>query len=166
MPRNNYKTRCQVPGCHAWAMRRHTHCRSHRDTELGPRGAGAPLGNLNALKHGRYSQLLPRAALKHLAHQIHAAPDDLPRHVGVIAQTIHEQFHDPLVILLILQRVLAQLAPLVAHHLCADELDALTQHLPPAVQATVRAIIDDRTSRLRPEEKLFLLRKIVPVQNN
>ena len=30
---------CQVPGCRNWAMRGHTHCRPHRDPELGPRGA-------------------------------------------------------------------------------------------------------------------------------
>jgi hypothetical protein len=31
MPRNPHKTRCQVPGRRNWAMRGHTHCRSHRD---------------------------------------------------------------------------------------------------------------------------------------
>jgi hypothetical protein len=50
MPRNPNKGRCQIPRCKAWAMRDHTHCRSHRDLELGPRGAGAPKGNFNALK--------------------------------------------------------------------------------------------------------------------
>ena len=49
MPRNPSKRRCQVPGCRNWAMRANTRCRPHRDRELGPRGAGAPAGNLNAL---------------------------------------------------------------------------------------------------------------------
>jgi hypothetical protein len=33
-------------------MRGRTHCRSHSDPELGPRGGGAPQGNLNALYAG------------------------------------------------------------------------------------------------------------------
>jgi len=41
--------------CRAWAMPGSDRCRSHRDDELGARGAGAPPGNQNARKHGAYS---------------------------------------------------------------------------------------------------------------
>ena len=80
MPRNLNKTPCQVPGCRSWAMRGHTHCRAHRDDELGPRGAGAPSGNLNALKHGHHAQPLPLPDVKHLARQIieqEGTPDEI-----------------------------------------------------------------------------------------
>jgi hypothetical protein len=39
MPRNSQRTRCQVPGCRNWAMRGHSHCHPHHDSELGPHGA-------------------------------------------------------------------------------------------------------------------------------
>ncbi|MGD8857605.1 MAG: hypothetical protein PVG33_14830 [Chloroflexota bacterium] len=35
-------------------MRGYNRCRSHLDPLLGPRGAGAPRGNLNALKTGEH----------------------------------------------------------------------------------------------------------------
>ena len=75
MPRNPSKTPCAVPGCRNWSMRDHTHCRAHHisssvgarpDAELGPRSVGAPCGNLNALKHGRYSNPLSEADLERL----------------------------------------------------------------------------------------------------
>ena len=43
MPRNPDKRRCTLPGCNAWAMRGQNRCRQHRDAELGPRAAGAPM---------------------------------------------------------------------------------------------------------------------------
>jgi hypothetical protein len=52
MPRNPNKRHCQTPVCRNWAMRSHVHCRPHLDHLLGPRGAGAPRGNLNACKTG------------------------------------------------------------------------------------------------------------------
>jgi len=75
MPRNPSKTPCAVPGCRNWSMRDHTHCRAHHisssvgarpDAELGPRSVGAPGGNLNALKHGRYSNPLSESDLERL----------------------------------------------------------------------------------------------------
>ena len=59
MPRNPHKTRCQTPNCRSWAMRGRTHCRTHSDRELGPRNAGAPQSNLNALKDGQHAHPLP-----------------------------------------------------------------------------------------------------------
>jgi hypothetical protein len=52
MPRNPNKKQCTKPKCHNYAMRGRLLCRSHLDHELGPRGAGAPTGNPNALTDG------------------------------------------------------------------------------------------------------------------
>ena len=61
MPRNPNKKRCQIPNCRSWAMHEHSHCRAHLDHQLGPRGAGPPKGNVNALKSGRYAKPLSSA---------------------------------------------------------------------------------------------------------
>jgi hypothetical protein len=38
MPSSPHRTRCQVPGCRNWAMRGHTHCRSHSGQTRAPEG--------------------------------------------------------------------------------------------------------------------------------
>jgi hypothetical protein len=82
MPRNPNKTHCQAPGCKAVlrtaAIRGHTHCRSHRDAELGPRGAGAPPGNLNALKTGQDAHPLSRSGSAPLPNRSPSTPANSP----------------------------------------------------------------------------------------
>jgi hypothetical protein len=63
--------------CRAWAMHGHTLCRSHRDDELGPRGAGAPRGNQNRFVHGFYS--------RHFTPEERASLDDLGSDVSLTA---------------------------------------------------------------------------------
>ncbi len=48
--------KCSRPGCKAWAMRGKDYCSAHRPG--GIPGAGAPRGNVNALKHGLYARKL------------------------------------------------------------------------------------------------------------
>ena len=76
MPRNPNKRHCQKPGCRNWAMRGHAHCRPHLDHELGPRGAGAPRGNLNAFKTGANITPLSKPQIRRLAHSLVRDPDN------------------------------------------------------------------------------------------
>lgn len=50
--RNPDKRRCSVEGCRAWAMRGSELCAAHAGRARG----GAPVGNVNRLKHGLYSK--------------------------------------------------------------------------------------------------------------
>ena len=160
MPRNPDKKRCEVPGCRAWAMRGHTRCRAHRDAERGPRGAGAPPGNLNALKHGRYSQPLPPLDLERLADHLVEHPEGLPYRVGLAAHSIQDRAGDPFLALIALRRLLAQLIPLVGARLFAAELRAFLQHLPAPMRAPTLELIRRSAPRDSPEERLVLLRKL------
>ena len=160
MPRNLNKTPCHVPGCRSWAMRGHTHCRAHRDDELGPRGAGPPSGNLNALKHGHHAQPLPLPDVKHLARQIIEQPDDLPFHIGLVVQSLQARTGDPLATLIVLRRLLSQLANLVATGLLASEFQALLQALPPELHARARATVAKLAPRRNPIETIRFLRNV------
>ena len=87
MSRNPNKTYCTMPGCRNWAMRGHERCRWHTTeastTQDGARGPGAPLHNLNALKHGASANPLPSAALRELIAAILSDADDLPYQLGL-----------------------------------------------------------------------------------
>ena len=129
MPRNPHKTRCSVPGCHNWAMRdRETGepalCRSHRDAELGPRGAGAPQGNLNALVHGRHSNPLSPPDLEHLVAVAVDRPDDLPLEIGLAVRSIHARTGHALLTLIALRRLLSQVVAQLSARFLRAELRA------------------------------------------
>ena len=143
MPRNLNKTRCTVPGCRNWAMRDGDHCRPHRDAELGPqlgpRGGGAPSGNLNALKTGANANPLTPSELNDLVAAIVAAPDDLPFQVGLVARSIHARTGDTFLTLVALRRLLVQLVPQVTNRLFIAELrDALSKTAMPPLERKER----------------------------
>ena len=160
MPRNPHKTRCQTPGCKAWAMRGHTLCRVPRDPELGPRGAGAPPGNLNALRHGAHSYPLSAAQLNDLAQRIVDAPGDLPLHVGHVVQAIQARVGDPFLVLLALRRVVPELIDRVAARTLDAELRAYLAPLPSPVRDRLHDIFQ-RVLPASPEQQLRALRKLV-----
>jgi hypothetical protein len=95
-------------------MRGHTRCRSHRDRELGPRGGGAPAGNLNALKTGDHTHPLPLLGLQRLVRQIARQPDQLPDHLHLVARSIHSRTGDPHKTLIAFRALLTDLIPQVA----------------------------------------------------
>ena len=142
-------------------MRGHSHCRAHRDQELGPRGAGAPQGNLNALKTGGHAHPLPRPDLHHLARQVVHESHQLPYHLGLTAQSIHTRTRDPFETLLALSAALSELLPLVADELFAGELDALLQQLPAPQRTRVQVVVWKQALRLGPEQKLLFLRRLI-----
>ena len=82
MPRNPSKKKCQIPGCRNWAMRGHNHCRPHLDQFLGPRGAGAPENNVNAVKTAKNAAPFSAPQINQIALQITQNPDQ-------IKQTLH-----------------------------------------------------------------------------
>ena len=158
MPRNPNKTPCHSPGCKAWAMRGHTLCRVHRDAELGPRGAGAPAGNLNALRTGAHSHPLSPAELDDLARHIVDDPPGLPVRLGQALQAIQARVDDPLLVLLALRRVLPDLIARVAARTLDAELRAYLAPLPPGVRDQIRDLIA-RAHPAGPEEQLRFLRQ-------
>lgn len=154
MPRNPNKGRCQIPRCKAWAMRDHTHCRPHRDLELGPRGAGAPKGNLNALKTAANAHFLPEPELKQLGYEIAQDADFLKKYLIQLLEEVDRCADTPIKTLLLYTRLLQQLTPVVSNNLFMVELKDYLQRLPPsrrsAFQTTIwkHAILRDPMSRL------------------
>jgi len=160
MPRNPDKVRCAVPGCRNWAMRGHARCRAHRDAELGPRGAGAPPGNLNALQHGAYARPLPAPDFERLVAAVIEQPDDLPLHIGLAVRSIQARTGDLFLSLVALRTLLSHLADRVADRLFSAELQAALRSLPLPARDCVQATIEQYAARRCPEERLLLLRKI------
>lgn len=160
MPRNRNKAPCQVPGCRNWAMRGHTRCRAHRDAELGPRGGGAPPGNLNAVRTGRHAQPVPPGDLSNLAHQLVADPQHTPQHLEPLLASIHGRAGDPFKTLVALQAAFAELLPLLAQRLFAAELDHLLRRLPPHQASAVLTTVRRNTPSRDPGTCLAFLRRL------
>jgi hypothetical protein len=158
MPRNPDKTPCQVPGCHNWAMRGHTRCRSHRDRELGPRRGGAPPGNLNALKTGHQAHPASLSDLRDVARQVVLQPDRLPDCLHRLAASVHGRTRDPYRALVAFQALLSDLIPLVATDLFMAEARARLGRLPPERQRTVLSDLRRQTRRQSPGAALLSLR--------
>ena len=166
MPRNPHKTRCTVSGCRAWAMRGRTRCRPHLDGELGPRCAGPPQGNLNALRHGRYSQPLTTSALERLVAEIIEHPDDIHHAIASVTQAVQARNGDAYQTLLVLRELFKQLAPLFAGHLFVAQVKAFLQSIPEAHRESVLTIIQRSTAGLTVEDRLLFLEKISQVWND
>ena len=117
MPRNPHKRRCQSPGCRAYAMRQlpdgapADYCRSHLDPILGPRQAGPPKGNTNALKTGRYAFPVPKDKLDKLAFDLAQDPDRLPIFLAHQFKILHEGTGDVFKAFILYYRFLQQLLP-------------------------------------------------------
>jgi hypothetical protein len=161
MPRNPNKRHCQMPGCRAWAMRDHVHCRSHRDRELGPRNAGAPYGNLNAAKHGRYSKRQSADKLRRMAHEIAYDPDNLPMYINNTIQEIHAQSPCPTITLLFLRKLITPLVHTLAEALFTAELGAFLEELAPHNRPAVKSHLWKSSIKLPPVERLMMLRQVL-----
>ena len=147
MPRNPNKKRCEVNGCRAWAMRGHRRCRAHRDDELGPRGAGALPGNLNAVKHGRHAHPLPVEKLENLANALLEQPDDLPDRIGLMAEKLMGRAQDPLRLLIALRKLIDDLTAEVASRLYMSEMAELMEALPSDKRHAMWRMIRERGPR-------------------
>jgi hypothetical protein len=136
MPRNRDKSPCHVTGCRNWSMRGHTHCRSHRDRELGPRGGGAPPANLNALKTGDHAHPLSPTDLNQLAAQLVREPDSLPAILDGVVRSVHSRAPDPYCCLAALRVAVIGLREWVAAHLLTTEAQDWLLQLPPSQRAS------------------------------
>ena len=141
-------------------MRNHDHCRTHRDAELGPRGAGPPLGNLNALKHGTQSHPLSAPELERLVAAAVAQPQDLPFQVGLALRSIQARTGDTFLALAAFRTLLSQLTDRVAGHLFDVELRDMLRPIPPSTGRFIRTVFEQQTARTTPQERLLILRKI------
>jgi hypothetical protein len=161
MPRNRDKAPCQIPGCRNWAMRGHAHCRSHRDRELGPRGGGAPPGNLNALKTGDHTHPLPLSELRPLADQLVRQPDQLPDLLDPIVRSIHSRIRDPQKALVALQTTLADFRQQVAVALFKTEVDTLLRRLPPSQRGRLLRTLKEQAGPWVSEATILSLRRLM-----
>jgi hypothetical protein len=137
-------------------MHEHSHCRAHLDHLLGHRHAGAPKGNFNAFKTGRYANPLSLAELKSLAHQLASEPDSLPRRLDLAVHSIHGRATSSLHTLILLARFLNQLLDYVADIEYTTELDAFIQSLPPEKRAGVQSKIWKHALPLNPLQRPLL----------
>jgi len=173
VPRNSSKARCAVPGCKSWAMRGHTHCRTHRDRELGPRHGGGQPGNLNALRHARSSGGLPEPELDRLvAAAIDNQGQDLALQVGLAIQAIQSRTGDPFCVLLALDRVseqsgdpesfegLDRLIDRVATQVLHRELSEALAPIPQPRREPIQDNIERLAARDGPRKTLITFRQI------
>ena len=170
MPRNPNKRRCQTPECRNWAMRGRAHCRPHLDHELGPRGAGAPRGNLNAFKTGANINPLSRPQIQRLAHSLAEDPDRFRDHLVQLVDDIHtrtstrsaacpDSIPPALKAVIALDAVLHQLIYFLAQGLFTAELDDMLKEFPPASRADVRARLWLAALPLPPLQRLLEIRR-------
>jgi hypothetical protein len=163
MPRNPNKKHCQTPGCNNWAMRGYDLCRSHLDPVLGSRGAGAPPGNLNAIKTGEYANPTGYGALKRLAEQIAGDPDsfldtmtahidNLHRRVGY-GQALPRSLRS----IIALNQTIQDLIPHLTNVLFVEELDYQAQEFPPEERSTFKHNIWTILAPLSPQQRLIAL---------
>ena len=164
MARNPNKKRCQIPNCRSWAMRDQSHCRSHLDPQLGPRHAGAPKGNFNALKSGRYANPLTADELQTLAHQLSGQPDSMPNNLAstleFAVQSIQSRATSPLHTMILLARLINQLLPYMADIEYAAGLEAFMQRLPPEKRPSIQSQIWKYALPLNPLQRPLLIRAI------
>jgi hypothetical protein len=163
MPRNRDKLCCQVPGCGSWAMRGHTLCRSHRDVELGPRGGGAPQDNLNALTTGQHAHPLSGPVHDRLAQLILHQPDQLPQHIALATQIIHDHTGDPYKTIVALRAFLSDVVPPVAGGLFIAEMRTFLGRLPPANRAPFLHLIRTNLGRRSNVGALLFLRAAIRI---
>jgi len=161
MPRNPSKRRCEAPGCKAWSMRSHHLCRSHRDHDLGPRGAGAPKGNLNAFKTGEYATLPVLPAISRLGLDIARDPEHLPEQIAQLTLEIHGRSGDPIKTLEILRRIFPNLIPHVADSTFLVELQDYLPQLPLEWRAHFLKVLYKTALPLPPAGRIKLLRELM-----
>jgi hypothetical protein len=141
-------------------MRGDVHCRAHRDAELGPRGGGAPTGNLNALKTGEDAHPLGRSAINRFALLIMTDPDCLPDLLADLARDIQARTEDIDQTLAALSAILRYLVPSVADARFSAELDALLLQVPPEMRPKLQVTVWKHALRYPPHQKVALLRGV------
>ena len=165
MPRNPNKRRCQTKGCKAYAMRSlpggapANHCRSHLDHVLGRRNVGAPKGNLNAVKTGRYAHPVRNEILTSIALEITNDPDQMPAILSRELHKLYDRTGDVFASMYLMTRLIRQLLPLVADHMFHIELYNFLQNVPTISRPSMEAAIWSEALPLNPLKRLSALRE-------
>ncbi len=142
-------------------MRGHNRCRSHRDKELGPRGAGAPVGNLNAFKSGKYADLPALPTLSKLAISIARDPEHLPEQIAQLTLDIQGRSGNPAKVLSILSRILPNLIPHIHESTFYIELERALPQYPGHFQANFLNALYKWALPMSPEDRVKFLRILV-----
>ena len=138
-------------------------CRSHLDRELGPRGAGAPRGNLNAFKTGDYINPIGPVQLQRLADQIARDPasyrDVIMGHIDDLYLRIGYRSSATRVFgtLIALNKTVEELIPCLANALFIQELENMAQRCPPENRAAYIHDIWSLLAPYSPEQRLLAL---------
>jgi hypothetical protein len=140
-------------------MRGHARCRAHRVDELGPGGAGAPLGNLNALQTGRHAHPLHGDELSAASCALLDPAGDLSTHVADLTRSIASRTEDPFLVLVALRAAVSQLVEATAARIFECELAEALAPLPEPLRDRHHARICALVAALRPEQRLFMLRR-------
>jgi hypothetical protein len=159
MPRNPDKKQCSKLNCRSYAMRGRDLCRSHLDPVLGPRGAGAPRGNLNSLKNASTSRFNP-GELKDLSQRIIDDPHHYHRHLLKYLEHAARPPADPLKSLIVLRSMIETLLPFVAENLFTIEANELIQKFPDSARPSVQLLIWQGYLSLPPIQRLLEFRKM------
>jgi hypothetical protein len=152
MPRNPDKRHCQTPTCHNWAMRYQSHCRVHRNPELGS----------GPVKTADYSQPLTQDQLRDLAVRLGHDPYGFDRQLLPVIIDIHQRAdHHPLKTIILLRQLLDQLFDPVATAIFNLMLENYLDKLPEAERPDFQAYIWKHAVRFTPLNRIVLLQKII-----
>lgn len=167
MPRNPNKRRCQQFGCHNWAMRDSTLCRSHRDHELGPRGAGAPYGNINAWRRYRHVPADTQKLIRHVAYDLYDHPDRLQEHIAYFLDFFYnhgvtEHVPRTLKALQALKIILEVLVDAHADVYFRAEMQEILSYMPPERQANAERRLWEFALKHTAVNRVYELRKAKP----
>jgi hypothetical protein len=144
-------------------MRGYDQCRSHLDHTLGPRGAGAPRGNLNAVKTGQYANPMSYSMLRDLGTEIARNPDSFRATFAAHVDDLYRRvaFGPPAArayrTLLILQETMEQLVPHVANALFIEEIELLAEDCPPQNRNLYKHDLWSLLAPLSPHERLLAI---------
>ena len=166
MPRNPNPVHCVVPHCGNWAMRGRTRCRTHLHHVLGPGLAGPPRGNLNAVRHARYSFPLSPDDVDAIVCRLRDAPAAFPEEIGALLQSLYDRTADPFSALCVLYRILPDLGRQLAVACFESELPAYLESEPDATRSRVEAVFRNMMARTSPERGLLFLRRQIHRKND
>ena len=161
MPRNPDKKPCPYPACRAWAMRDRDYCRSHLDHVLGPRRAGAPIGNVNALKSGKYARPIPSKDIDELASLLLLNPEQFVYHIAQTAKSIHGRSDDALKSTMLFGRLLSNVLSRMAEITYESEFEEALQRLPVDRRPGFKKVVSKHSRRFTPIKRLIYLRTMV-----
>jgi hypothetical protein len=148
-------------------MRDSIWCRPHRDHELGPRGAGAPLGNLNAWKHHHHVAPNTLKLIQRAAYDLYENPDKLQEHISKFVEFFYnfrdsDELPHTLMVVACLKVVLEVLVDAYADVCFQAEMDEILSFLAPHDRAAARQRLWEIAVLHSPLNRVSQLRKAKP----